>query len=152
MWGGPGEQAEFGSVYPLWYGDPAVRDRTAAVAKLRALADRHYAPAQFALAMAYFDGEGVRRDYAQAYHYARAAAGQQYPGAENMVGGFYATVTPPHDACAHDPAVAVSWYRRAAERGNAGAMMNLVNCYQTGLGVAAEPVFYWRTLADAESR
>ena len=149
MWGNADDRREFGGIYPLWYGDPAVRDRAAAVKRLRALADRNYAPAQFALAMAYFDGDGVRRDYAQAYHYALAAASQQHPGAENMVGGFHAAVTPKHDACAHDPVVAAEWYRKAAEHGSAGAMMNLVTCYQTGLGVQADPVevFVWSSMA-----
>src|SRR5687768_14610555 len=72
MWGGAAEQREFGSIYPMWYGEPAVRDRAAAVRKLRSLAERNYAPAQFALAMAFFDGDGVRRDYRQAYQYALA--------------------------------------------------------------------------------
>jgi hypothetical protein len=149
MWGGVGEQAEFGSVYPLWYGDSAVRDRAAAVKKLRSLAERNYAPAQFALAMAYFDGDGVRRDYQQAYQHALASAQQGFPSAENMVGGFYAMVTPQHRACAPDPAVAVSWYHKAAQQGNAGAMMNLVNAYQAGHGVAPDPVevFVWASMA-----
>ena len=149
MWGSADDQREFGAIYPLWYGEPAVRDRAGAVKKLRSLAERKYAPAQFALAMAYFDGDGVRRDYQQAYQYANAAAEQQYPGAENMVGGFHASAVPKHDACAHDPAIAVQWYRRAAERGHAGAMMNLVNAYQSGLGVTADPVevFVWASLA-----
>jgi hypothetical protein len=149
MWGSDDDHREFGKIYPMWYGDAAVRDRRAAVAKLRSQAERNYAPAQFALAMAYFDGDGVRRDYQQAYQYAVAAAEQGYPSAENMVGGFHASATPKHDACAHDPATAAQWYRKAAEHGNAGAMMNLVNAYQTGSGVAADPVevFVWASLA-----
>src|SRR5688572_10594873 len=148
MWGSADDQREFGAIYPLWYGEPAIRDRGTAVRKLRSLAERNYAPAQFALAMAYFDGDGVRRDYTHAYHYAMAAAEQQYPGAENMVGGFHASAVPKHEACAHDPSAAVRWYRRAAERGNAGAMMNLVTCYQTGTGVTADPVevLVWASL------
>ena len=116
MWGGDTEQREFGRLYPLWYGDPGVRDRTAAVQQLSGLAARSYAPAQYALAMAYFDGDGVRRDYPQAYALALAAAAQHYPGAANMIGGFHGAAAPKHDACAHDPVAAVAWYRKVARR------------------------------------
>ena len=148
MWGSEADRLQFGGIYPLWYGDAAVRSRPAAVARLTALADKGYAPAQYALAMAYFDGDGVRRDYKRAYRLALAGAAQQYPAAENMVGSFHAMAQPKHDACVHDPADAVRWYVRAAERGDPGAMMNLVNCYQSGLGVDADAVevFVWASL------
>jgi hypothetical protein len=149
MWGTEAEQREFGAIHALWYGGESARDRRGAVKRLASLAERGYAPAQFALAMAYFDGEGVARDYQQSYRLALAAAEQDYPGAQNMVGGFHASVSPRHDACAHDPAAAVRWYLKAAAQGNTGAMMNLVTCYETGHGVAADPVevYVWASAA-----
>ena len=149
MWGTGDQRQAFGAIYPLWYGGPNVRDRQAAIAALSALSGQGYAPAQYALGMAYYDGESVRRDYRLAFANLMAAAAQHYPAAENMIGSFYGSVTPSHDACAHDPAEAVRWYRRAADHGHTAAMFNYAQCARTGLGVERDPAeaYIWASLA-----
>jgi hypothetical protein len=149
MWGSDEDRREFGRIYPLWHGDPAVRNRKAAVQRLTGLADRGYAPAQFALAMAYYDGEGVRRDYQKSFAHMMAAANQQYPAAENMIGSFYGAVSLKHGACEHDPVEAARWFRRAAEHGNAGGMFNFAQDARTGLGTDRDQVeaYVWASLA-----
>ena len=149
MWGDNKDQQQFGSVWPLWHGDAATQRRQEAVKLLRQLAERGYAPAQFALAMAYFDGQGVRRDYTKAFEMFLVAANQNYPAAEGMVGSFYAMVKPKQDACPHDPEQAAIWYQRGAEHGNLSAMINLASCFKSGLGVEANPaeVYVWASLA-----
>lgn len=149
MWGSAEDRREFGQIYPLWHGDPAVRDRRAAVVRLKRMADRGYAPAQFALAMACYDGEGVRRDYVTAFAHMMAAAHQQYPAAENMIGSFYGGVSLKHGACEHDPAEAARWYRRSAEHGHAAGMFNLAQGARTGLGTDRDQLeaYVWASLA-----
>lgn len=149
MWGSESERRAFGEIWPLWYGEAAVRDRRRAVRRLRLLADQGYAPAQFALGWAYFDGDGVRRDYTKSFEYFMAAAGQGYPGAEGMVGNFYVTAKPAHKACDYNPEESARWHRRAAEHGNCGAQYNLAFACWTGRGVdkdAAE-AYVWASLS-----
>lgn len=149
MWGETSEQQAFAEIWPLWYEDLAVRDRHAAVKRLLPLADAGYAPAMFAVGWAYSIGDGVRRNYAKAFHYLTGAAEQQYPSAEGMVGTFYAAVKPKHGVCEHDPEKAVRWYRRAAVQGNSGAQYNLASSYWTGLGVerSAVEAYVWASLS-----
>jgi hypothetical protein len=149
MWGTEEQQRAFGRLYQFWYGDPAVRDRRAAVKGLTALAGDGYAPAQFALAMAYYDGEGARRDYHKAFAHMLAAANQQYPAAENMVGSFYGGVSRKHGACEHDPTAAAGWYRRSAEHGHAAGMVNFAQGARTGLGTDCDQVeaYVWASVA-----
>ena len=149
LWGSESERQAFGQIWPLWYGDHGVRDHAAAVTRLKQLADQGYAPAQFVLGLAHYDGDGVRRDYAKSFDYFSAAAAQGYPGAEGMVGNFYITAKPAHSACAYDPAEAARWHRLAAEHGNAGAQYNLAFSYWTGRGVDQDPLeaFVWASLS-----
>lgn len=149
MWGSEAEQRAFGETYPLWYGPEAVRDRRKAVAAFRSLADKAYAPAVCALGRAYFDGEGVRRDYRESFALFGKAAEAGYPSAEGEYGNFFIMATPKHDACAYDPAQAAVWHRRSAEHGNAGAQFNLAFSYWDGRGVEKNPVeaYLWASLA-----
>ncbi len=86
MWGGEAEQRAFGEIWPLWHGPPEIRDHRRAVRRLKKLTDAGHAPARFALGWAYFDGDGVRRDYAKAFEYFLAAACGTRGGAA-FVGG-----------------------------------------------------------------
>lgn len=142
MWGSDADKHEFGAILPL-------RDRKAAVVRLRVLADRGYAPAQFALAVAYFDGEGVGRDYPSCYHNCLAAAEQDYPSAVGMIGNFHATATPKYEVCEYNPAEAVRWWRRSAESGNSGSQFNLATACSTGSGIGKDALeaCIWASLA-----
>ena len=149
MWGNETERRAFGEIWTLWHGGSEVRDRRRAVQRLRPLADQGYAPAQFPLGWACFDGDGVRRDYAKSFAYCLAAAEQGYPAAEGMVGSYYAMARPKHGACPLDPAQAARWNRRAAGHGNSGAQYNLASAYRAGRGVDSDAVeaYVWASLA-----
>lgn len=149
MWGSDEEKKAFSEIYPLWHGEPDVRSRLKAVKKLRPLAEKGYAPAQFALAWALFDGDSVRRDYLRAFEFFIAAAEQGYPSAEVMAGNFYLMAYPRHNACEYDEEEAARWHRRAAEHGNTGAMTNLADSYSKGRGAALDhpEVYLWASLA-----
>jgi uncharacterized protein len=131
MWGDDSEQRAFGDIWTLWYGSPGVRDRHLTVKRPRKLADRGYAPAEYALGWAYFVGEGVRLDYGKSSEHCRVAGELSYPGAEVVLGAFYAMVKPEHGACELDPVKAAYWYRRGAERGNPGTQYNRASSYRT---------------------
>lgn len=149
MWGSEADERAFGALWRLWNGTREERDRRGAVQGLTVLAEAGYAPAQHALGMACFDGEGVRRDYEAAFHWFMRSAEQGYPGAQNMVGSYYASVTPKAGACEHSPEEAVKWYRQAAEAGYPSAQMNLAQACWNGLGIERDPVeaYVWSGLA-----
>lgn len=149
MWGSHDERRAFGRLWPSWYGPTETRNRRRAVQALRPLADAGYAPAQFALAQALFDGGGVRRDYVQAFEHFRAAAEHGFPAAQNMVGAMCATVNPKYGACRHDPVEAARWFRLAAKSGNAGAQCNLASVCRSGLGLERDPAgaYVWASLS-----
>lgn len=71
-------------------GQGGPRDDAVAAAWFLRAARRGYAPAQLALANAFAEGRGVRRNMPRAAELARAAAGQGQPGAAE----FAARVTP----------------------------------------------------------
>lgn len=150
MWGTDADRREFGAIWPLWGAeDHSARDRKSAVKHLRTLADRGYAPGQCGLAMAYFDGAGVRRDYPLCFRHFLAAAEQGYPSAECMIGNFYVTARPRYDVCEENPVQGVQWWRRAAEKGNAGAQLNLATACSTGneLDKDSLEAYVWASLA-----
>ena len=154
MWGTIGQRTAFGELWPLWYGPPEARDRRLAAAKLRTLADQGYAPAQFGLGLAYFDGDGVRRDYVRSFQFCLTSAEQGYPSAENMVGNYYVMAKPAHNACALSSADSLRWQRRAADHGNVAGQYNLALAYWTGHGVDRNPVeaYVWASLSVHCSR
>ncbi|MFZ0790069.1 MAG: tetratricopeptide repeat protein [Chromatiaceae bacterium] len=134
MEGNESERRAFGGLWPLRHGGSDVRDRRRAVQRLRPHADQGYASAQVALGWAWFDGDGVRRDYATSFEYCLAAAEQGYPAAEGMVGSYYAMARPKHGACSLDLVQAARLNWRTAEHGNSGAQYNLASAYRSGCG------------------
>ncbi len=149
MWGDASQQSAFAAIYPLWYGAPEERNKHRAVQRLLPLADQGYAPALFAVGWAYFNAEGVRRDYVKSFRCFIQAAEQEYPPAEAMVGAFYLMARPPQGTCAPDPAEAARWNRIAAGHGNSGAAYNLASQYLNGSGVerSAREAFVWASLS-----
>lgn len=149
MWGSREQQQAFGRFFPLWFGPSDGQARRAVVLGVRPLAEDGYAPAQFTLALAHMDAQGVRRDYAESFRWARLAAEQRYPSAEGLVASYYRMAHPKHHACDLDLEESVRWLRRAAEGGNPGAQFNLANACLQGSGLDASPVeaFVWASLA-----
>lgn len=134
---------------------PPVRPRaqtvstdTPEIADIRAEANAGDAVAQNNFGDAYYLGEGVPQDYAQAVAWFRRAADQGYARAQHNLGVMYANghVVP------QDYAQAVAWYRKAAEQGHADAQFNLGAAYGIGEGVPEDYVESHKWLNLAASR
>lgn len=149
MWGSEAEKAAFAGLYPLFYGSQEERNYSKGIKKIKKLAQSGYTPAICALGIAYFDHQGVRKDYKMSFKYYRMAAREGYPSAEGGLGNFYAIVVPKHDACQYDPEKATEWWLKAAENGNAGAQCNLAGYYLSGTGVLKNPreAYIWGAMA-----
>jgi TPR repeat protein len=114
---------------------------------LKAKAAKGDRGAQRDLAMAYWEGEGVAQDYAEAAKWFRKAAEQgdmfsQFATGSNFEHG---------KGVAKDLAEALRWYRKAADQGYARAQFNVGNSYYHGLGVTrnyAEAIKWYRTCAE----
>ena len=84
------------------------------------VAEQGNAKAQFSLGKMYYEGQGVRQDYAEAVQWYRKAAEQGYAEAQFNLGNMYAD----GQGARQDYAQAVHWYRKAAEQGVAEAQYN----------------------------
>ena len=89
------------------------------------------AKAQYNLGGMYYNGKGVRKDYAQAVQWYRKAAEQGHAKAQYNLGVMYDQ----GQGVRQDYAEAVQWYRKAAEQGDAEAQYNLGLMYYKGEGV-----------------
>ena len=76
-------------------------------------------------------GEGVPRDYQEAFRWYVLAAGAGQPGAMNSLGLMYAL----GHGVSQDHSEAMKWWTRAAEGGSIAALTNIATTYYTGLGV-----------------
>ena len=144
-------------VRPRPQGDQArARELAAKYAQQRAteedrrLAEQGDADAQALLAVVYYNGRGVRRDYAEALRWARLAAEQGNARGQGLLGAAYRE----GKGVARDPAEAVRWLRPAAEQGNVSAQAYLGLLYLNGEGVPQDDVsaYVWLTLADASGQ
>lgn len=99
------------------------------------------AEAQFLLGRNWLRGEGVPRDYAQAFSSMRKAAAQGHAEAEAGLGFMYSSGL----GVAQDDAEAVTWLRKAADKGVAKAQFNLGRMLLAGRGVAKDEneAFEW---------
>ena len=79
------------------------------------------AEAEFQLARAYLNGQGVPKDVGKALELMKAAAAQGHADAIGAVGYFYSTGT----GVPQDDAQAAEWFRKGAEKGSAKAQLNL---------------------------
>ena len=95
------------------------------------VAEQGNAQAQFSLGKMYYEGQGVRQDYAEAVQWYRKAAEQGVAEAQTNLGLMYADGR----GVRQDDAQAVQWYRKAAEQGLAEAQFNLGLMYYNGQGV-----------------
>ena len=115
----------------------------------RRLAEEGDADAQALLAVVYYNGRGVRRDYEEALRWARLAAEQGNVRGQSLLGAAYYS----GNGVARDPAEAARWARLAAEQGDAGGQMVLGALYLNGTGVPQDDVsaYMWLTLAASDS-
>lgn len=116
------------------------------LAKLKALAEAGYAPAQFHLAELYDRGEhGVVRNPGEARRWTGKAAEAGDPSAMHNLGLYYFQgVGGPQDLPA-----AARWFQKAAEAGVKDSQYNLGMLYQAGSGVPRDlsEAYKWFTIA-----
>jgi TPR repeat protein len=98
------------------------------VTTLREAAGQGDADAQVTLGKAYYLGQGVPQDYAQAVLWYRKAAEQGNAFAQSVLAFSYAM----GQGVPQDDAQAVLWYRKAAEQGDANAQYELGQAYSWG--------------------
>ncbi len=106
----------------------------AALIQYRKAAERGYPPAQYGLALAYANGQGVSQDYAQAIGWYRTSAEQGYAPAQYGLGVAYAN----GEGVPKNYVQAVGWFRTSAEQGYALAQYNLGVAYSNGQGVSQD--------------
>lgn len=125
----------------------ANKDNALAIEKLRLSANAGIANAQYELGLAYYHGEHIKQDYAQALSWFEKAAEQEVPGAVNMVGVMYSS----GKGVPEDDEVATSWYKKGAQLGDFNSLENLGTRYKIGQSVPQDhqlAFFYIRQSAE----
>lgn len=103
--------------------------------------------AGYKLATAYYQGQGVPQDHAEAAKWYRQAAEQGHAEAQNSLGEMYDQ----GQGVPQDHAEAAKWYRLAAEQGHAEAQNSIAAKYDQGQGVTqdrAEAAKWYRKAAE----
>ena len=128
-------------------GHAAYQDGDYATARtlLRPVAQNGDARAQSTLALLYYQGNGVPRDYGEALHWFRQAADQGDARAQFNLGVMYSEA----QGVPQDHAEAAKWYRLAADQAYAPAQYNLGLWYGRGEGGSPDYVnaHMWFNLA-----
>ncbi len=93
------------------------------VGEIRPLAIQGDAQSQLLLADSYYQGQGVKRDYNQAFLWYRRAAQQGNVEAQYKLGNIYLM----GEGVTQDDRQAASWYEKAAAQGHAAAKHNYEN-------------------------
>jgi TPR repeat protein len=116
------------------------------ISKLKTDAEAGNAEAEFNLARAYEDGNGVPQNDRLAAKWYRDAAEKGNANAQASLGLLYRTGR----GVDQDKVEAVKWYSKAAAQGNATAMFNLGTAYFNGDGVGIDDVkaYAWFLLAQ----
>ena len=115
--------------------------------QIRAKADGGDPEAQFHLGMLYKNGDGVSKNAAEAIHWFRKAAEQNYADAQTNLGFMYVK----GEGVPKDSAEGVKWFRKAATQNVPEAQNNLGLMFAKGDGVAtdyAEAVRWFRKAAE----
>jgi TPR repeat protein len=106
------------------------------IAEIKAKAETGNAEAQLELAKCYKNGNGVKKDDAEAAKWCRKAAEQGVADAALNLGTCYEF----GEGVQKDMGEAAKWYRKAADRGLPEAQCNLAIFYAAGKGIAkSEP-------------
>ena len=114
-------------------------------AEWQRLASDNDAQAQYQLAKAYSNGQGVEQDYKRAFAWFSRAAEQGHADAQNDLGSFYATGL----LFKKDYQHAVAWYAKAAQQNHAQAQNNLGILYGLGKGVEQNDLQSYKWLSIA---
>ncbi len=115
------------------------------VAALEAAATGGDAAAQYKLALAYENGDGVPQDAAKAFEWCKKSADQGNAEAETELGVMYRL----GGGVEENKRLAVEWYEKASRQANAIAMFNLGTAYYNGDGVEIDDSvsYAWFVLA-----
>lgn len=112
----------------------------------RMLAERHDPMAQTLVGSAYYNGEGVEKDFLKAINWTQKAAEVWYCGAQHNLGTYYqkgAQGYPP------DPTKALEWFEKAADQGYAESQFAVCKAYDSDkrLSIELEKAFKYCELA-----
>jgi TPR repeat protein len=113
--------------------------------KVKALAEKGDAIAQFNLGVMYDEGQGVEQDFKEAVKWYQKAADQGFATAQSNLGVMYFK----GQGVEQDFKEAVKWGRKAADQGDAIAQFNLGVMYAKGQGVEQNNVtaYAWWNIA-----
>jgi hypothetical protein len=117
------------------------------IAAIKQQAESGSAAHQWILGYAYYSGQGVPQDYAQAAIWFRKAADEGLAEAQSLLGWLYKN----GQGVPKDYLQALVWYRKAADLGNVKAQYNIGCVYKFGQGVPqdyAEAAIWFRKAAD----
>ena len=89
------------------------------------------AQAQFNLGIKYYNGQGVKKDHAEAVSWYRKAAEQGHAQAQSNLGYLFDN----GEGVEQSDVEAARWYRKAADQGYADAQFNLGLMFRNGQGV-----------------
>ncbi|TPX31810.1 hypothetical protein SmJEL517_g04945 [Synchytrium microbalum] len=111
------------------------------VAWLAQAAEAGLAPAQFCLALCYYNGIAVPEDDTSAFRWCERAAAQGHAGAQNVLGNLYVEGA----GCEVNATIGLRWYIKAAEQREAAAIYNIGTLFERGLAVDEDPhqAFEW---------
>jgi hypothetical protein len=106
------------------------------------------AETQATIGFAYYNGQGIEKDFEKAAEWFRMAAEQGHAVAQHNLGFMYLM----GEGIAKNDEAAVKWFRMAAEQGYAVSQKNLGVLYSEGLGVPQDKAkaYAWLTTAKAQ--
>ena len=112
-------------------------------------AEQGLAEARNNLGVAYYNGRGVPKDYAESMKWYRMAAEQGLAQAQNNLGVAYRK----GEGVPQDYPESMKWFLMAAEQGLAVAQCNLGTFYDDGLGVPQDYLlaYFWWSLATTSN-
>jgi TPR repeat protein len=107
------------------------------------LAQRGNPEAQNRVGVAYYKGDGVRKDYREAFNWFLKSARNGHARAAYNLGWCY--LNNEGGSRAENLKKAVYWFRKSAEKGDASGQNALGACYSLGQGVEKndQKAFYW---------
>jgi TPR repeat protein len=124
----------FGSVLPLivaCLASTAGASESGDFQGIQAKAIAGDAAAQYALAVAYDIGRGVKADITEAAKWYEAAAQQGNSDAQNSIGSLYLS----GEGVPKNPPRACEWFGKSAAQKNMDGTANFASCYDAGVGV-----------------
>jgi hypothetical protein len=134
-----------GDVAAYWHKVLGEQNSSNDVASIRKAAEQGDADAQAKLGSSYYIGQGVPRNYSQAFYWYSKAAEQGNALAQSNLGVMYHN----GQGVPQDDAQAVAWSRKGAEQGDADAQNNLGASYYHGQGLPQDyaQAYFWLALA-----